>query len=171
MTHIMKTVQYDRKLVILNLAYLTVFFSASDEEDWMNGYPISDKYKEAFENIASRWRATPLPAFDSSGKFIKVRDLEVSLTGSLILVYFELRHYAIRDRRTNGVSTNTFSATATQVTILESGAVRNPSPYKSLMLKGPKFLPQSPSKKKDQKNAVNAFHPGNETFALAPIPI
>jgi len=45
------------------------------------------------------------------------------------------------------------------------GADRTPSPYKSLLLKGPKFLPQSPTKKKDQENAVKAFHPG-KTAAL-----
>jgi hypothetical protein len=78
----------------------------------------------------------------------------------LVLVYFELKHYAIRDKRTNAIMSNTVSAMATQVKVLERGAERRPSPYKSLMLKGPSFLPQSPSKKKDQTNAVNAFHPG-----------
>jgi hypothetical protein len=104
-----------------------------------------------------------LPAFDANDNFIKIHDLEVSLRGSLVLVYFELRHYAIRHKRTNLVNTNTFSATATQVRVLERGAGVNPSPYRSLMLKGPKTLPQSPSKKKDQINAVQAFHPGNAT--------
>ena len=32
------------------------------------------------------------------------------------------------------------------------------------MLKGPKILPQSPSKRRDQENAVKAFHPGNASF-------
>ena len=90
-----------------------------DDEDWTNGYPISDKYRDSFDNITSRWHATPLPAFNTSKKFIKVRDLEVTLRGVLVLVYFELRHYAIRDRRSNGVATNTFSATAT------SGKLKN----------------------------------------------
>ena len=134
--------------------------TASDDEDWTNGYPISEKYREAFDNLVSRWRATPLPAFDSDGKFIKLNDLEVSLRGSLVLVYFELKHYAIRDKRLNSVSTNTFSATATQVKILEAGGDRKPSPYKTLLLKGPKTLPQSPRKKKEQASAVKAFHPG-----------
>jgi hypothetical protein len=101
-----------------------------------------------------------LPAFDSDDKFIKITDLEVSLRGSLVLVYFELKHYAIRDKRSNCVSTNTFSATASQVKILELGGDRKASPYKSLLLKGPKTLPQSPSKKKEQASAVRAFHPG-----------
>jgi len=109
-----------------------------------------------------KWRATPLPAFDASGKFIKIHNLEDSLRGSLVLVYFELKHFAIKDKRTDGVAGNTFSAIATQVTILERGADRRPSPYKSQMLKGPKYLPQSPSNKNDQISAVNAFHPGKD---------
>ena len=83
----------------------------------------------------------------------------------LNLVDFELRHYPIR--KSNGmISSNTFSATTTQVTILEQASQHFSSPYKSIMLKGPKFLPQSPSKKKDQINAVDAFHPGELYFLV-----
>ena len=102
----------------------------------------------------------PLPAFDSSGKFIKAQSLEESLKGSMVLVYFELKHYAIKDRKNDRVAGNTFSAIATQVKILERGADRRPSPYKSQMLKGPRVLPLTSSNKKDQINAVKAFHPG-----------
>ena len=140
--------------------------SATDDEDCSNSYPIGLKYQDIFDDIVAKWRVTPLPGFDASGKFIKVSDLENSLRGSLVLVYFELKHYAIKDKKTNGVAGNTFSAIATQVKILERGPDRRPSPYKSLLLKGPKSLPQSPSKRKEQINAVNAFHPGN--IILAP---
>ena len=122
--------------------------TVTDNEDWMNGYLISDKYRESFDNIVSRWHITPLPTFDNTEKFIKINDLELSLRGSLVLVYFELKHYAIRDKRTGCISTNTFSATATGVKILEHGADQSASPYKSLMLKGPRTHPQSPTKKK-----------------------
>jgi hypothetical protein len=120
------------------------------------------KYSDLFNDIVPRWRVTPLPAYDASGDFIKTHNLEVALKGSLVLVYFELRHYAIKDKRSNGVAGNTFTAIATQVKVLERGADRRPSPYKSQLLKGPSVLPQSPSKKKDQIGAVNAFHPGDE---------
>lgn len=103
---------------------------------------------------------TPLPAFDANGQFIKSHELEITLQGSLVLVYFELKHYSIKDKRSSGIAGNTFSATATQVKVLERGVERRPSPYKSQLLKGPKFLPQTPSKQKDQRNAVTAFHPG-----------
>ena len=159
----MQTVQYDRELdppFFFFYYYISVYYTATDEEDWMNDYPISDKFRDSFNNIVPRWRVAPLPAFDTNGKFIKISDLEVSLRGSLVLVYFELKHYAIKDKRTNYVTTNTFSATATQVKILERAAERKSSPYKSLLLKGPKFLPRSPSKKKEQASAVRAFHPG-----------
>ncbi|KAF8808339.1 hypothetical protein BYT27DRAFT_7255660 [Phlegmacium glaucopus] len=136
-------------------------YNSTDEEDWTNGYPISVKFHRMFENIVHKWHANPLPAFDAQGKFIKVNDLEFSLKGSLVLVQFNLRHYAIRDKRTNGITSNTFTATATQVQILEPATTQRPSPYKSLMLKGPTFLPQSPSKRNDQVRAVNTFHPGN----------
>lgn len=109
-----------------------------------------------------------MPAFDACGKFIKIQELETSLKGSLVLVYFELRHYSIKDKRSNSTAGNTFSAIATQVKVLERGTERQPSPYKSRMMKGPTVLPQSPSKRKDQMNAVNAFHPGNETTILLP---
>ena len=125
-----------------------------------NGYPIASKYSDIFDEILPKWWATPLPAFDTGGKFIKVHDLEGSLRGSLVLVYFELKHYSIRDKRMNAIMSNTVSAMATQVKVLGRGTERRASPYKSLMLKGPSFLPQSPSKKKDQTNAVNTFHPG-----------
>jgi hypothetical protein len=134
---------------------------ATDKDDWSNSYPISERFRESYDNIMSRWRVNPLHVFDTNEDFLKIHDFEVSLRGSLVLVYFELKHYAIKDRRTNGIGTNTFSATATQVQILERAAVKNPSPYKSLLTKGPKHLPQSPKKRQEQINAVRAFHPGN----------
>ena len=143
---------------------------ASDDEDWSNGYPIGFKYRDLFDDILTKWRVTPLPAFDTSGKFIKAHDLEIALRGSLVLVYFELKHYSIRDKRMVGVSSNTVSAIATQVKILERGADRHPAPYKTQLMKGPNVLPQSPSKKEDQKNAVKAFHPSNMLPPNQPIP-
>jgi hypothetical protein len=137
------------------------YASATDNEDWLNSYPIGQRYSDMFDHIVTKWRVSPLPAFDVGGKFIKIHNLEDSLRGSLVLVYFELKHYSIRDKRNDGIAGNTFSAIATQVMVLERGAERRPSPYKSQMLKGPKTLPQSPSKKRDQVSAVNAFHPGN----------
>jgi hypothetical protein len=136
------------------------YFSASDLEDWTNEYPITDKYRHKLEDIVTRWRLTPLSAYDAAGTFIRIQDLETSLRGSLVLVYFQLKHYAIKDKKTDKISSNTFSAVATQVKILQRAAERRPSPYKSLMLKGPIVLAQSPSKKKDQIAATVAFHPG-----------
>ena len=127
---------------------------ATDDEDWMNDYPIMQKFKDNFDDIAPKWRVMPLPAFDTKGKFIKSHDLEISLRGALVLVYFELRHYPIRNKRTNSIAGNTFSVTATQVKILDRGPDHCPSHYKSLLLKGPMSLPQSPNKKRDQANAV-----------------
>lgn len=138
---------------------------ATDEEDWTIDYPISQKYKEYFDELTAKWRVTPLHAFDTSGNFINVQDLEISLRGSLVLVYFELKHFPIRNKRTNGIFGNTISATATQVKVLERGERRS-SPYKSLMLKGPTFLPQSPTTRKNQTNAVRAFHPGSNISLL-----
>ena len=106
----------------------------------------------------------PLPAFDANNDFIKTHELEISLRGSLVLVYFELKHYSIKNKKTDWVVGNTFSATVTQVKILERGTERRSSPYKSLLLKGPSFLPQSPTSKRDQTNAVRAFHPGTTVF-------
>jgi len=145
-------------LVVLLSSNLNL--SATDPEDWTNDYPIAPKYKDLFDDITPRWRATPLPAYDTDGKFIDIRNHKVSLSGSLVLVYFQLRHYVIRNKRTNGVGGNTFSAVATQVKILQHAAERGSSPYKSLLLKGPTLLPQSPSVNKDQTAAVRAFHPG-----------
>lgn len=147
---------------VLNDATSTV---ATDKDDWTITYPISDRFREPFEKIIPRWRVNALAVYDTNDKFVKYEDLELRLTGSLVLVYFELRHYAIKDRQTNTVSTNTFTATATQIKILERGGLQTSSPmspYKSMMMKGPKHLPQSPTRKRqDQINAVNAFHPGN----------
>jgi hypothetical protein len=137
--------------------------AAADREDFSNGYPISDRYRETFDSIVSRWRVAPMHAFDESEQFVKAHNLEVTLRGSLVLVEFELKHYAIRDKRSNGISTNTFSATATQVRVLERGSI-NPSPYKSMLMKGPKPLPRSPRKREDQINAVKAFHPSKLSF-------
>ena len=134
--------------------------SATDDEDWMNDYPIADKYKDHFDDIAPRWHVTPLPAFDASGNFIKTCQLKGSLRGALVLVYFQLRHYPIRNKRTNGITSNTFSVTATLVKILECGPECHPSPYKSLLMKGPMSLSQSPTKRKDQVNTVHTFHRG-----------
>ena len=114
-----------------------------------------------FEDIVTKWRFTPLRAYDETGRFIKTQDLESSLTGSLVHVYFELKHYAIRSKRTDNIASNTFSAISTQVKILERGSEKPRSPYKSLMLKGPSVLPRSPTKKKDQTNATNTFKTGH----------
>jgi hypothetical protein len=110
-----------------------------------------------FDDLIPKWRVTPLPAFDATGKFLKIQDLEVSLRGALVLVYFELKHYSIKEKKSDCVASNTISAIATQVKILERGAERRPSPYKSLMLKGPSTLPHSPSEKKEQQDAAKDF--------------
>ncbi|KAF8802411.1 hypothetical protein BYT27DRAFT_7261183 [Phlegmacium glaucopus] len=130
-----------------------------DEEDWSNGYLINDKYKTAFKAIIQKWRVTPLPAYDENANFIRVRDQENYLKGSMVLIYFQLRHYAIRDKDTNGITGNTFTASATQIKILQRAPKKKASPYKSQMLKGPTTLPTSPSKYKLQVEAVKAFHP------------
>ncbi|KAF8800256.1 hypothetical protein BYT27DRAFT_7217171 [Phlegmacium glaucopus] len=135
--------------------------ASTDEEDWTNGYPMTERYKDAFQDIIPKWRVSPLPAYDTTQKFIKANNLKTKLRDSLVLVYFELKHYAIKDKTTNNVDTNTFTALATQVTVLDHGTEHRPTPYKSQLLKGPTSLAQSPTKKKEQKNAVNVFHPGN----------
>ena len=114
------------------------------------------------EDIAPKWRVNcdPLPAFDMKGRFIKVHNLESLLTGSLVLVYFELKHYAIKSKKTDNIAGNTFSAISTQVKVLEPGTERRQSPYKSLMLKGPIVLRVRKIFKKDQTNAAINFNPG-----------
>ncbi|KAF8814031.1 hypothetical protein BYT27DRAFT_7180281 [Phlegmacium glaucopus] len=102
-----------------------------DDEDWTNDYPMTEQYKDAFEDIIPRWRISPLAAYDTTQKFIKPNDLDLMLRHSLVLVHFKLKHYAIRDKKTNSVGTNTFTALATQVKILEHGADRRPTAYKT----------------------------------------
>ena len=143
------------------------FSLATDNEDWSNDYPVDDRFRDAFEDLVSKWRVSPLPAFDASGKFIKTRDLENALRGSMVLVYFEMRHYAIKEKKGTSITSNTVSAIATQVSVVESGADRLPSPYKSQILKGPKFLPQATSKRQDQLNAAKAFHPGEFQISIS----
>jgi hypothetical protein len=133
---------------------------ATEVEDFSNGFPINPDYKEVFDKIVHRWRVTPLRAYDANGTFIKISEQELVLPGSLVLVYFQLKHYAFKKKMSDGVGSNTFTATATQVKVLERPTVRQASPYRSLVMKGPTFLPQSPSKKMDQARAVQAFHPG-----------
>ena len=63
------------------------------------------------------------------GRFIKVHNLlvESSLTGSLVLVYFELKCYAIKSKKTDNImiAGNTFGAILTQVKVLvEPGTER-----------------------------------------------
>jgi hypothetical protein len=107
-----------------------------------------------------------LATYDADGSYVKPYNLETALMGSLVLVYFQVKHYAIRNSKSAGLSSNTFSAMPTQVKILECAAESGPSPYKAIMLKGPTVLPQ---KKRDQIAAVNAFHPGNFT-RMSPSP-
>jgi hypothetical protein len=154
---------YDRKSTpdaLTGVVSSDIYSSATDDEDWTNEYPIAIKYKDLFDDIASRWRVTPLHAFHPNGKFVNILEQEAALRGALVVVHFKLKHYAIKNKRTNGVGGNTFSAVATEVQILERPAEPQSTPYKSLLLKGPTSLPQSPSKKKDQARAVQAFHPG-----------
>jgi hypothetical protein len=89
--------------------------------------------------------------------------LEVTLRGSLVLVYFQLKHYSIRGKHDvakeeASVTSNTITATAIQVKILESAGKPKASPYRTQLMKGPMILPQSPTKRKDQVAAANTFH-------------
>ncbi|KAF8797384.1 hypothetical protein BYT27DRAFT_7265765 [Phlegmacium glaucopus] len=119
-------------------------------EDWSNRYPIGDDFKDAFKTIIPKWQVTPLPVFDATGKFIQVHDLEASLSGSLVLVYFQLKHYAIKDKKTNDIASNTFTAIASQIKVLEPAAKHKRSPYKS-----PAKRPNSPPPVTDQKKRSN----------------
>jgi hypothetical protein len=137
--------------------------TADDGEDFTNGYHIASKYQGNFNDIIYNWRATPLAAYNSKGGLINQRDLEVTLRGSLALVYFQLKHYSIRGKpdaakEEASVSSNTITATAIQVKILESATKPKASPYRTQLMKGPIILPQSPTKRKDQGVAVNTFH-------------
>ena len=106
-------------------------------EDWSNDYPILLKYKDTFEDIVPKWCVSPLCAYDTKNHFMKTDELESSLKGSLVHVYFQLRHYAIKSKRTDGIAGNTFSAILTQVKVLERGSEQCRSPYRSMLLKGP----------------------------------
>ena len=141
--------------------------TATDDEDWSNDYPIALRFKDLFDDIVPKWCATPLPAFDENGQFIKTHDLESLLPGSLVLVYFELKHYAIKSKRTDSIAGNTFSAISTQVKILERGVEKRRSPYKSLLLRGPSVLPQSSGKKREQTKTMNTFDTGNVPSLLS----
>ncbi|KAF8816291.1 hypothetical protein BYT27DRAFT_7248382 [Phlegmacium glaucopus] len=140
----------------------TIQYDSTDDEDWSNGYPIGDRFQTMFKNIIHKWQVDPMRVYDAQGKLIKTHNLELSLKGSLILIQFSLRHYAIREKNNNGKASNTFSAMATEIQILEPAKKCTPSPYKILALKGPTFLPQSPSMRRDQISAANSFHPGND---------
>ena len=131
--------------------------TATDDEDWTNGYPIATKYKEIMDDIAPRWRATPLPAFHPNKKFIDIAKQEVSLRGALVLVHFKLRHYPIRNKRTNGVAGNTFSATATLVKILvrpvenQSSQTHLPTRASYLNAQHPSWLPNQSQSREIRK--------------------
>jgi hypothetical protein len=114
--------------------------AADDAEDWTNNYPMTPKYLNSFHDLRYKWRVNPLSAFTLKGNLIKPRDLEITLQGSLVLVYFQLKHFSIKEG-TDKVKGNTFSALATQVIILETPKKLNPTPYKSRMLRGPTLLP------------------------------
>jgi hypothetical protein len=121
------------------------------------------KFRDKFDDIIARWRVTPLRAYHPNGDFINVNEQETYLRGSLVLVTFKLRHYAIRNSSNDGVKTNTFTATTTEVEILEH-APPQPSNYRNALLKGPSSLPQPSSKRGDQMRAVQAFHPSSSLF-------
>jgi hypothetical protein len=157
---------YDRQLFFLIHALFTIFDTwilASDDQDLTNHYPMPFRFREKFDDIIPRWRVTPLRAYHSNGDFIDVSEQETHLRGSLVLVTFKLRHYAIRNNANDGVRTNTFTATVTEVQILEP-AQPQPTDYKSALLKGPSLLPQPSAKQRDQMRAVQAFHPGSKQF-------
>jgi hypothetical protein len=81
-------------------------------------------------------------AYNMDNKFINPDDLTKHLLGAQVLVYFNLKHYAIGHKDVNDIKGNTFSAYATQVKII--GKVETlKSPYKSKILKGPITLPVS----------------------------
>jgi hypothetical protein len=86
-----KDLPYDCKCLVIRLPQTLrpcCSLSAMDEEDWSNDYLIAPKYRDTYDDIVLKWQATPLPAFDASGKFIKIHNLEDSIRGSLALVYF-----------------------------------------------------------------------------------
>ncbi|KAF8814019.1 hypothetical protein BYT27DRAFT_7250431 [Phlegmacium glaucopus] len=94
-------------------------YDSMDDEDWTHGYLMTEEYKDVFEDIIPRWRISPLATYDTTQKFIKVNDLNIMLQHSSVLVHFELKHYAIRDKKTNSIGSNTFTALATQFKVME----------------------------------------------------
>jgi hypothetical protein len=86
--------------------------------------------------------------------FINPDDLMKHLLGVQVLVYFNLKHYAMEHKDANNIRGNIFSAYATQVKI--AGKVETlKSPYKSKILKGPITLLQSPAKHKEQMQGTS----------------
>jgi hypothetical protein len=96
------------------------------------------------------YHVTPMLVYNMDNKFINPDNLMKHLLGVQALVYFNLKHYAIRHKDTNDIRGNTFLAYATQVKIVGKAKTLK-SPYKSKILKGPITLPQSPAKHKDKR--------------------
>jgi hypothetical protein len=120
-------------------------YSASDGADCTNGYPILEKFRKEFDDVATKWRVSPLPAFDLNGKNISIYALEAFLKESLVLVHFELKH-CLRDDNTpyaHIATRHIFTATPTNITVLAYDAERRPPLYKCPTLKPP-TPPQTP---------------------------
>jgi hypothetical protein len=95
-------------------------------------------------------------AYNLGNEFINPDNLTKHLLGAQVLVYFNLKHYAIRHKYVNNIRGNTFLAYATQVEIVGKAETLK-SPYKSKILKGLITLPQSSAKHKEQMD----LHPSS----------
>jgi hypothetical protein len=100
-------------------------FLASSDGDCTKNYPISEKYRDVFNSIASHWRVAPFPAFDTEGNLMAIPMLEDALSESLVLVCFELKHSVINDD-TSRSNKDSFIATATHVKVLAYDAEHHP---------------------------------------------
>jgi hypothetical protein len=89
-------------------------------------WPVPDHFRETMDKIKHTHRAIPLRVFIDD-KLTAVNDITNVLTGALIEIHFELRHYAIKGTTT---PLDSFNANIEQIIIIQPGEARPPTAYK-----------------------------------------
>ena len=92
----------------------------AETENW----PVPLDLRTDLDNIKNAYQAIPMPVFVKD-KFVELADVEETITGALVEIHFEFRHYHIKSKEQDS-----FNATVQQILVLQPGTIRPSTPYK-----------------------------------------
>ena len=115
-------------------------------------WPVKPSLRDALDQIKYNFEACPLAVYVND-RFIQPLDVQAILTGALVEVQFELRHFSIAKKKEDS-----YNATIKQVLILQPGVERPSNAFKRRnLLDGPVRLNPTVVSAKEAEQAGSPF--------------